>query len=140
MYGNVQLSISHFKKLWKITHQADSLLLFVVVYSLSCVQLFCDLVDYSPPGSSVHGILQARILEWVGMSSFCSKNQVVRPSKKLLLIKEKQTSQVNKLSAFLYMGRCKNQGLGGVTSSRRTLAISRQYPNFSIPAPLRMHR
>ena len=25
----------------------------------------CDLIDYSPPGSSVHGILQARILEWV---------------------------------------------------------------------------
>ena len=30
----------------------------------SCV-LFCDPVDCSPPGSSVHGILQARILEWV---------------------------------------------------------------------------
>ena len=27
----------------------------------------CDLVDCSPPGSSVHGILQARILEWVAM-------------------------------------------------------------------------
>ena len=26
----------------------------------------CDLTDCSPPGSSVHGILQARILEWVG--------------------------------------------------------------------------
>ena len=26
---------------------------------------FCDPIDYSPPGSSVHGILQARILEWV---------------------------------------------------------------------------
>ena len=25
----------------------------------------CDPMDYSPPGSSVHGILQARILEWV---------------------------------------------------------------------------
>ena len=24
-----------------------------------------DNMDYSPPGSSVHGILQARILEWV---------------------------------------------------------------------------
>ena len=28
----------------------------------------CDPVDYSPPGSSVHGILQARILEWVAIS------------------------------------------------------------------------
>ena len=25
----------------------------------------CDLMDCSPPGSSVHGILQARTLEWV---------------------------------------------------------------------------
>ena len=27
-----------------------------------------DSVDCSPPGSSVHGILQARILEWVAIS------------------------------------------------------------------------
>ena len=27
----------------------------------------CDLVDYSLPGSSVYGILQARILEWVAI-------------------------------------------------------------------------
>ena len=29
----------------------------------------CDPVDCSPPGSSVHGILQARILEWVATNS-----------------------------------------------------------------------
>ena len=29
----------------------------------------CDSTDYSPPGSSVHGILQARILEWAAISS-----------------------------------------------------------------------
>ena len=28
----------------------------------------CDPVDCSPPGSSVHGIFQARILEWVAVS------------------------------------------------------------------------
>ena len=27
----------------------------------------CDLVDYSPPGSSVRGTLQASILEWVAI-------------------------------------------------------------------------
>ena len=34
---------------------------------LSCLYwwLFCDLTDYSPTGSSVPGISQARILEWV---------------------------------------------------------------------------
>ena len=26
-------------------------------------------MDHSPPGSSVHGILQARIMEWVAMPS-----------------------------------------------------------------------
>ena len=29
----------------------------------------CDPMDCSPPGSSVHGILQARVLEWVAMPS-----------------------------------------------------------------------
>ena len=34
----------------------------------SCVQsslTLCDPIDCSPPGSSIHGISQARILEWV---------------------------------------------------------------------------
>ena len=34
----------------------------------SCLTL-CDPIDCSWPGSSVHGILQARILEWVAVSS-----------------------------------------------------------------------
>ena len=34
----------------------------------SCLTL-CDLMDFSPAGSSVHGILQARMLEWVAMLS-----------------------------------------------------------------------
>ena len=33
-----------------------------------CLTL-CNHMDHSPPGSSVHGILQARILEWVAMPS-----------------------------------------------------------------------
>ena len=36
----------------------------------SVTQLYlalCDLMDYSPPGSSVHGISQARIPEWVAI-------------------------------------------------------------------------
>ena len=32
-----------------------------------CLTL-CDPMDCSPPGSSLHGILQARILEWVAIS------------------------------------------------------------------------
>ena len=41
----------------------------VTVYSLSHVQLFCDPMDCNPPGSSVHEISQARILEWVATFS-----------------------------------------------------------------------
>ena len=33
----------------------------------SCLTL-CDPMDCSPPGLSVHGILQARTLEWVAIS------------------------------------------------------------------------
>ena len=33
-----------------------------------CLNL-CDSMDCSPPGSSAHGIFQARILEWVAISS-----------------------------------------------------------------------
>ena len=33
----------------------------------SVVSTLCDSMDYSPPGSSVHGILQARILEWIAI-------------------------------------------------------------------------
>ena len=38
-----------------------------VLVTQSCPTL-CDPMDYSHPGSSVHGILQARILEWVVIS------------------------------------------------------------------------
>ena len=37
---------------------------------LSCIWLaLCDSMDCSPPGSSVHGIFQAKILQWVAVSS-----------------------------------------------------------------------
>ena len=69
---------------WRQPHQGQSLQVlgcpphpgppasFAVVaaaLSLSHVWLFCNPVDYSLPGSSVHGILQAKILEWVAISS-----------------------------------------------------------------------
>ena len=47
--------------------------------SLSCILLICNLIDSTPPCSSVHGISQARILEWVAISfsrgSSQSRNQ-----------------------------------------------------------------
>ena len=44
----------------------------------ACSQLYptlCDLMDCNPPDSSVHGILQARILEWVAISSSRGSSQ-----------------------------------------------------------------
>ena len=37
--------------------------------SLQSCPTLCNSMDCSPPGSSVHEILQARILEWVAMAS-----------------------------------------------------------------------
>ena len=39
----------------------------VHVKSLQLCPTLWNPMEYSPPGSSVHGILQARILEWVAM-------------------------------------------------------------------------
>ena len=41
----------------------------VHVKSLQSCQTLCDPIDYSPASFSIHGILQARILEWVAISS-----------------------------------------------------------------------
>ena len=40
----------------------------IVLQLLSCIQHFCTLMDFSPPGSSIHGISQARIPDWVAIS------------------------------------------------------------------------
>ena len=40
--------------------------------SLQSCPTLCDLMDHGPPGSSVHGILQATVLECVAISfSMC---------------------------------------------------------------------
>ena len=58
---------------FRITRKIDTVISIKVFYeslkvlvAQSCPTL-CHLMDCSPPGSSVHGILQARILEWVAM-------------------------------------------------------------------------
>ena len=58
--------------------------MLVVVKLLSLVQLFCNPMDYSPPGSLVHGISQARLLKWVAISfsrgSSCPRDQTASPT------------------------------------------------------------
>ena len=55
-------------KAWKTIQERLAVgVVVVVVLSLSRIQLLQP-VDCSPPGSSVHGILQARIVDWVAIS------------------------------------------------------------------------
>ena len=44
--------------------------------SLQLCLTLCDPMDCSPPGSSVHGILQARTLEWITMPSYRGNSQL----------------------------------------------------------------
>ena len=49
----------------------------------------CDPIDCSPPDSSVHGILQARILEWIAISFFGMDKGVVYIYNGILAIEKK---------------------------------------------------
>ena len=49
--------------------QSESAMKVKVLVTQLCL-ILCDPMDFSQPGSSVHGILQARILEWVTTSYF----------------------------------------------------------------------
>ena len=57
----------------------------VVVYSLSHVQIFCDPMDCSPLGFSLHEISQSRILEWIAISFSRRFSQLREGSKPSLL-------------------------------------------------------
>ena len=46
------------------------------VLSHSVVSNFCNALDCSPPGSTAHAIFQARILEWVAISSLRGSSQL----------------------------------------------------------------
>ena len=55
---------------------------------VSCAQLWptlCDSMDCNPPGFSVHGIFQARILEWVAISYSGGSSQSIQASNSCLL-------------------------------------------------------
>ena len=54
-------------------------LFYFVVYSLSPAWLFWNPKNCSPPGSSAHGISQARILDWVAISFFRGSSLKIEP-------------------------------------------------------------
>ena len=77
--------------------------------SLQSCPTLCDPVDRSPPGSSVLGILQARILEWVAMSSSRGSS---RPRDLLCLLHW----QVGSLLLVPLRNPLRGRGGGGVCS------------------------
>ena len=66
------------RTVWRFLNKLGITLPCVCLVTQSCPTL-CDPMDCSLPGSSVHGILQARILEWIAMpssrESFWPRNQ-----------------------------------------------------------------
>ena len=61
---------------WHIDEKAKDILMVCVcmLSRYSCVRL-CEPMDYSLPGSSIHGFLQPRILEWITMPSSRGSSQ-----------------------------------------------------------------
>ena len=65
-------NLSYFSFVTLCDHSKFSFMMtfFLMLFQLlSCVLIFCDPIDCSPPGFSVYEILQARILQWVAISS-----------------------------------------------------------------------
>ena len=55
-FPSIRERFSALRKKWSVSHSVESLV------------SLCNPMDCNPAGSSVHGILQARILEWVAIS------------------------------------------------------------------------
>ena len=51
-----------------IHHREGLVLAMLLLSCFSRVRLCATPIDGSPPGSSIHGIFQARVLEWVAIA------------------------------------------------------------------------
>ena len=61
-YKNKQTNLKKNPQTWEAKQYAAA------AESLQSCPTLCDPIDGSPPGSSVHGILKARTLQWVAIS------------------------------------------------------------------------
>ena len=59
--------VGHTRLLPDPTETLFSIYLVCVCVCTQSIPILCDPMDCRPPGSSVHGIFQARILKWVAM-------------------------------------------------------------------------
>ena len=90
----------------------------------SCLTL-CDPMDCSPPGSSVHEILQARILEWVAKLQRIFLTQGLKPGLCRLLYWQVDSLPLCHLGSPLYSKKKKFFFL-----SEHTQFKEREYPCF----------
>ena len=65
---NFFFDVDQFYWLWTGFIEFATILLLLWVHAHSCLTV-CDPMNWGPAGSSVHGIPQVRILEWVAMPS-----------------------------------------------------------------------
>ena len=98
--------------------------------SLSRVRL-CDPVDCSLPGSSVHGILQARVLEWV------ANREKMETLKDFIFLGSKITVDSDcshEIKRCLFLGRKATTNLSSVAQSCPTLCgpMNRSTPGLPV--------
>ena len=69
MGGKVQTFVKNLLNVYLRVYLHTLQMIYSAAKSLQSCPTLCDPVDGSPPGSPVPGILQARTLEWVAISS-----------------------------------------------------------------------
>ena len=82
--GLPSMGLHRVRRNWSDLAAAAALLIFITLLLLCCVQLCLTLrdpMDYSLPGSSIHGIFQARVLEWGAIAFYsweilCLKTEI----------------------------------------------------------------
>ena len=97
---------------WDTKHLAVT----AAAYLLQSCPTLCNPIDCSLPGSSVHGILQARVLEWVALPSSRGSSQPrdqtqVYPHFRQILYQ--LSPQLCARGSSLRLGRHRERGRGG---------------------------
>ena len=92
----------------KVTHLVGS---NVCVLATQLSPTLCSHMDCSPPGSSVHGILQARTLEWVSIP-FSSRQQSWNQSHMHLSLHRSSTSSHASTTTSLHPSYLSSHGCG----------------------------
>ena len=101
-----------------------------VLVAQSCLTL-CDPINCSLPGSSVHGILQARILEWVAISFSKSLNER-EEFLKTELFRKANIVEENQLNMVSDDNKKKYFKMVGLDSSDKCCCEAKQYVDSKV--------